>query len=49
LTTLFIGMSVVFHHDDHHAERMRARGGGALSVTTIAMPARFGADAGREA
>jgi len=20
LTTLFIGMSVVFHHDDHHAE-----------------------------
>jgi len=21
LTTLFIGMSVVFHHDDHHAEQ----------------------------
>jgi len=20
LTALFIGMSVVFHHDDHHAE-----------------------------
>ena len=29
LTTLFIGMSVVFHHDDHHAERTRARSGGA--------------------
>ena len=53
LTTLFIGMSVVFHHDDHHA-----RGGGALSAVRrhteayelrFAMPARRGADAGHEA
>ncbi len=32
LTTLFIGMSVVFHHDDHHAgAARRARSGGALT------------------